>query len=73
MRIKVLCMICGKKMESIFDNTYANVNEGVTFEIRMPYGSVFDGNTYKAALCDECISKCIEEKKISLEAQFDEN
>lgn len=63
---KVVCMACGKKMESLFDNTCANVRGGVTFNLKMPYGSSLDGNVYHAALCDECISACEKEKKICL-------
>lgn len=69
-KTKVVCMICGNKMDSIFfDNTFANVAGGVTLEIKMPYGSTLDGNVYSAALCDECISKAAKEKKINLKAR----
>ena len=61
-----VCMICGKKMKSLFDNTYANVNGGLTLEINMTYGSALDGNVYGAALCDECVGKAAKEKKIVL-------
>jgi len=63
---KPVCMICGKKLESILNKSFNNVNGGVTFLLQMPYGSLFDGNVYQVALCDECIEKCEKEKKIRL-------
>jgi len=68
-RTKMVCMICGKKMFSLFDNTYTNVDGGVAIDIQMSYGSAFDGNVYRAVLCDECVSKAKEEKKIILKAE----
>ena len=32
-------------------------------------GSTLDGNVYRAALCDECVSKAKEEKKIIQKAE----
>jgi len=67
---KPVCMICGKKLSSIFDMDidpdFLNIDGGVTLKIQMPYGSRLDGNVYLAAVCDECIGKCQKEKKIRL-------
>ena len=65
----MVCMICGKKMFSLFDNSYNNVDGGVSIDIQMSYGSVLDGHVYRAALCDECVSKAKEEKKIIQKAE----
>lgn len=59
------CIICEKAVIYEFDNIYSsNLNSGSWLDIESGYGSVFDNNIYRAIICDECLDKVIQSKRV---------
>lgn len=75
---KTPCIICEKSMFHVVTSNGANghivmkdcIEEGNTFYIVPGYGSNFDvvdsSFKYEAIICDECLDKAIQSKRISI-------
>ena len=53
------CILCDKKMEPIFDDSWElyQPKEGCEVQIIGAYGSEFDLTMYRGVICDSCVKK----------------
>jgi hypothetical protein len=64
------CMICEKAVlylwkEKLVDNdSTTNLDGACGVFIHGDYGSIFDLNEYAAIICDDCVDKLIQSKRI---------
>lgn len=63
------CLICEKAVVYLWTEEQAgdatNLNDAVDFEITGSYGSRFDTNIYHAVMCDDCLDKAIQSRRVS--------
>lgn len=66
------CLICEKAImylwpEHILEDggVPSNLNNAVEVEIVGAYGSSFDTNIYHAIICDECLDKAIQRRRVT--------
>lgn len=63
----VKCICCGKEIKSLLpdpDMKYDMVDGGIVSHISAPYGSIYDGEIYQIAICDDCITEKEKEDKL---------
>lgn len=66
------CLICERAIAYLWpDQTLedgkplTNLNNATDFRIVGSYGSSFDTNIYEAIICDDCLDKAIQSKRVS--------
>lgn len=65
------CLICEKAVIYLWNKTYensrqpTNLNSASEIKIESSYGSNFDANDYSAIICDECLDKAIQSKRVT--------
>jgi len=64
------CLICEKALvylefgeEKLKDTNV--INNASSFRIVCTYGSEFDTNVYEAVICDECLDKAIQRRRVA--------
>jgi hypothetical protein len=61
----VFCIECGKELKSMsLNNDYDMVHGGIVDKISAGYGSNQDGSIFQIGICDICLDKKLQEKKI---------
>ena len=66
---KTPCLICEKSMFylEMGEHKFTHIdmiNNGNSFKIIGGYGSSFDGYTYHAIICDDCLDQAIQRNRI---------
>jgi hypothetical protein len=67
MRLKALnCIICDKEIEYLFKDMeeYTNLSNAADIKIICAYGSSFDTHDFDAIICDDCLEKAVNSKKV---------
>lgn len=63
------CLICEKAVVYLWTEEQAddatNLNDAVDLKIVGSYGSRFDTNIYHAVMCDDCLDKAIQSRRVS--------
>lgn len=62
------CLICEKAVMYLWGNenagTSSNLNGAADISIIAWYGSQFDMNEYAAIICDDCLDKAIQKRRV---------
>lgn len=62
------CLICEKAVMYLWENenagTSSNLNGAADVSIIAWYGSQFDMNEYAAIICDDCLDKSIQKRRV---------
>lgn len=58
------CLICEKAVVYLWEE-HTNLNNAVDVKIYGSYGSMFDTNEYQAIICDDCMDKLIQSKRVT--------
>jgi hypothetical protein len=71
------CLICEKALMYIElgENKTKDtdvINNGTNFQIVGNYGSEFDSNIYEAVICDECLDKAIQRRRVDFVRNYEE-
>lgn len=61
------CIICEKAVIYLWqdDTPATNLNSACDVDISAHYGSEFDNSNYHGIICDECLSKLIQSKRLT--------
>lgn len=61
------CLICEKSMMYLWPDkeNASNVSHGCDITINGHYGSHFDSLEYDAFICDDCLDKAIQSKRVT--------
>ena len=66
------CLICEKAVVYLWphlatdkDEPITNLNDAVDVQIVGSYGSSFDTGIYHAIICDDCMDKAIQSKRVT--------
>ena len=63
MKDTVDCVVCGKRLEPVFDCLHNQPNDGIVFTSQGNYGSTvfdpFDGTAVSVNICDSCFKKAV--------------
>ena len=71
------CLICEKALmylelgEGKIKDTDV-INNGTSLRIVCNYGSEFDSNIYEAVICDECLDKAIQRRRVDFVRNYEE-
>lgn len=58
------CLVCEKAVVYLWPE-HTNLNGAVDVKIYGSYGSVFDTNEYIAVICDDCLDKLVQSKRVT--------
>jgi hypothetical protein len=69
------CIICQKQINYLWDQDIAgtlphNLDYAVDLEIYAGYGSIHDGDVYKAVICDECLTTLISKNLVAHKGNY---
>jgi len=74
------CLICERAImylwpDITFDNGQqcTNLNNAVDLDITGGYGSRFDLNIYHAIICDDCLDKAIQRRRVTFVKSYPES
>jgi len=58
------CIICEKAVMYLWENDATNLNGGVDITLSAHYGSEFDTSKFAGIVCDECLDRLIQSKRL---------
>lgn len=58
------CIICEKAVMYLWDGNPTNLNGAVDINITGHYGSEFDTTKFEGTLCDECLDKLVQSRRL---------
>lgn len=59
------CIICEKAVMYLSENNSTNLNGGVNITLSAYYGSEFDTSEFSGIVCDECLDRLIQSKRLT--------
>lgn len=58
------CIICEKAVMYLWENNATNLNGGVDITLSAHYGSEFDTSEFSGIVCDECLGRLVQSKRL---------